>query len=132
MHIHLKGLVNFNLLFLFYSQQEKDSLNMSNFFYHQIFQPQENNSVIFKDKKKKKINATFIIKYFSSHCQQNNKNVCIYRENNDIISFCRPGFSFCLLLFFVFFLFSFCLALVHDSSKQLQLNSLQFPGMDTL
>ena len=92
-----KGLVGFNLLFLFYSQQKKDSLNMSNFFYHLTFQPQEKYSNIFKDKKKKKkrsmiikkwpCNAAFIIKYFSSHCQQNNKNVCIYRENNDIISF---------------------------------------------
>ena len=56
MHTHLKGLVGFNLLFLFYSQQKKDSLNMSNLFYHLTFQPRVKYSNIFKDKKKKKIN----------------------------------------------------------------------------
>ena len=61
-HTHLKGLVGFNLLFLFYSQQKKDSLNMSNFFYHLTFQPQEKYSNIFKDKKKKKKRSMIIKK----------------------------------------------------------------------
>ena len=97
----------FNLLFLFCSQRRKESLNVSNFFYRLTFQPREKYSNFSKTKRKKKrsmiikkwpCNAAFIIKYLSSHYQQNNKNVCMYRENNDVISFCRHGFSFCMLI----------------------------------
>ena len=123
MHTHLKGIVGFNLLLLFYIQRKRDSLNMSIFFYHLTFQPQkkEKRSMIIK---KWPCNAAFTIKYFSSHCQQSNKNVCIYCKNNDIISFYQLGFLFVCS--------KDVLPLVHDSSKQLQLNSLQFPGIVTL
>ena len=53
MHTHLKGLIGFSLLFLFYSQQEEDSLNMSNFFYHLTFQPWEKYSNFQRQKEKK-------------------------------------------------------------------------------
>ena len=50
MHTHLKGIVGFNLLLLFYIQRKRGSLNMSIFFYHLTFQPQkkEKRSMIIK------------------------------------------------------------------------------------
>ena len=54
MHTDLKGLIGFNLLFLFCSQRRKESLNVSNFFYHLTFQPREKYSNFSKTKRKKK------------------------------------------------------------------------------